>query len=111
MHSAGGPPVRDYPLVPDVVASIPIRGITPTHSTNCQGFMFSWNSFHVFVPHGNFVSAVTSSGEIGCRLTAVTRSINSRKSPRPREVAGGYIDRDGAILASLTLKTLRSPEP
>lgn len=56
-------------------------------------------------------SAVTSSGEIGCRLTAVTRSINSRKSPRPREVAGGYIDRDGAILASLTLKTLRSPEP
>lgn len=47
----------------------------------------------------------------GARLTAVTESINSRKSPRPREVAGGYIDRDGAILASLTLKMLRSPEP
>lgn len=40
----------------------------------------------------------------------MTGSINSRKSPRPREAAGGYIDRDGAILASPTLKILRSPK-
>lgn len=66
-------PVRDYPLVPDVVASISIRGTTPTHFTNCQGFMFSWNSIHVFVPHGHFVSAVTSSGEIGCEANRSDR--------------------------------------
>lgn len=60
-----GFPVRDYPLVPDVVASISIRGTTPIHFANFQGFMFSWNSVHVFVPHGHFVTAVTYSGEIG----------------------------------------------
>lgn len=54
----------------------------------------------MFVPHGKFVSAVTSSGEIGCEANHSDRQ--HRKSPRPREVAGGYIDRDGAILDSPT---------
>lgn len=49
-------PVQDYPLVPDVVASSSIRCTTPTHLTNRQGFMFSWNSVHVFVPHGSISS-------------------------------------------------------
>lgn len=66
-------PVRDYPLVPDVVASIFIRCTTPTHLTNRQGFMFSWNPVHVFVPHGPNESAVTSSSKIECEANRTDR--------------------------------------
>lgn len=101
-------PVQDYPLVPDVVASIPIRCIIlPIVKASCSRGTQSMCSYLM-----DQISSLRSHLLVrsSARLTAVTGSINSRKSPRPREAAGGYIDRDDAILASPTLKILRSPK-
>lgn len=78
------------------------RGGKQLHSLHYTHSSYQSSRLHVLVELSpcvrtswiNFVSAVTSFSEIECETnrTALTGSINSRKSPRPREVAGGYID-------------------
>lgn len=84
--------------------------------TNRQGFMFSWNSVHVFVPHGSILPLRSHHlVEIECETnrTALTGQAWTLQKVRDLvKVAGGYIDnRDGAILSfSNTEKCFAPPK-